>query len=368
VIEVVDTGLVYRNPRPELRSRHTWHPTLVRFDDGEWLCTYDIAEADVSLDYRTYGSRSTDDGKTWTAPVRVMADPPGRPTTHSVRIARISDGPNEVVAFGGINYRDDPEGHVINVPTLGYSEMFLITLRSHDRGRTWEPFRRIDPPLEGPAFEICHSIVELRDGRWLAPTSTWMGWNGEAPNGMNAILLVSPDKGRTWPTYITEFDRWDEAKIHWEQSVIQLRDGRLLAVAWVVDRDTGEVDATPYTISEDGRTFGVKGLTGFRGQTTKLVELPDGRILAAYRRNDQPGLWATVARIEGTRWVNESTGPLWQGAESGMTGERSRGEELAQLKFGFPQMVVRPDGDVMLVFWCEEDCIKNIRWLRVRVS
>jgi hypothetical protein len=31
-------------------------------------------------------------------------------------------------------------------------------------------------------------------------------------------------------------------------------------------------------------------------------------------------------------------------------------------------MVVRPDGDVMLVFWCEEDCIKNIRWLRLRIS
>ena len=48
--------------------------------------------------------------------------------------------------------------------------------------------------------------------------------------------------------------------------------------------------------------------------------------------------------------------------------QQSRGEELAQLKFGFPQMVVRPDGDVMLVFWCQEECIKNIRWLRIRVS
>lgn len=368
MIQVVDSGLVYRNPRPELRSRHTWHPTIVRFDDGEWLCTFDIAEADVSHDYRTYKSRSTDDGRTWSAPERVFADPPGRPTTHSVRISRISDGPDELVAFGGLNYRDDPEGHLINVPSLGYVEMDLITLRSHDRGRTWEGPTRIDPPLVGPAFEVCHAIVELADGRWIAPTSTWMGWHGDAPNGMNAIYLVSHDKGRTWPEYVTEFDRWAENKIHWEQSVIQLRDGRLLSVAWVVDKDTGEVDATPYAISPDGRSFPVKGNTGFRGQTTKLVELPDGRILAAYRRDDQPGLWATTARIEGDRWVNEETGPLWQGAESGMTGEGSRGEELAQLKFGFPQMVVRPDGDIMLVFWCQEDCIKNIRWLRIRVS
>ena len=45
-----------------------------------------------------------------------------------------------------------------------------------------------------------------------------------------------------------------------------------------------------------------------------------------------------------------------------------KAEELAQLKFGFPQMVLEPDGAVFLVFWCEEDCIKNIRWLRIRTS
>lgn len=264
MIEVVDSGLVYRNPRPELRSRHTWHPTIVRFDDGEWLCTFDIAEADVALDYRTYKSRSTDDGRTWSAPERVFADPPGRPTTHSVRISRISDGPDEVVAFGGLNYRDDPEGHVINVPSIGYVEMDLVTLRSHDRGRTWEGPTKVQPPLVGPAFEVCHAIVELQDGRWIAPTSTWMGWNGDAPNGMNAIFLVSRDKGHTWPEYVVEFDRWAENKIHWEQSVIQLRDGRILSVAWVVDKDTGEVDATPYALSPDGR--------GFRSRATPASE------------------------------------------------------------------------------------------------
>ena len=48
MITVRDTGLVYRNPRPELHSKHTWHPTIVRFDDGEWLVTFDIAAADVA--------------------------------------------------------------------------------------------------------------------------------------------------------------------------------------------------------------------------------------------------------------------------------------------------------------------------------
>ncbi|TMG25247.1 MAG: exo-alpha-sialidase [Chloroflexi bacterium] len=365
MLEVLASGLVYRNPRPELRPVHTWHPTIVRFEDGELLCTFDLASADVALDYRTYASRSLDDGTTWTSPVRVLADSGNRASVHSVRISRVSDG--SVVAFGGRMFRDDPDRGLINVPTLGYTEMELITLRSRDRGRSWEGPVRIDPPLVGPAFEICHAIVELRDGRWLGPTSTWMGWDGAAPNGMNAILLVSHDQGSSWPEYIVEFDRWAEHVLHWEQSVVQLRDGRLLAVAWAVSLDTNRAEPTPYALSEDGREFTVRGFTGFRGQTTKIIELPDGRIFSAYRRDDVPGLWATVARLDGDRWVNQETIPLWQGASSGMSGTADPGHELLQLKFGFPQMVVMPDGQLFLVFWCEEDCIKNIRWLRIAV-
>ena len=365
MIQVHETGLVYRNPRPELRSAHTWHPTIVRFDDGELLCTFDIASADVALDYRTYASRSTDRGATWSAPVRVMPDPPGRATTHTIRIARVSDG--SVVGFGGLMYRDDPEKSVVNVPGLGYAEMRLLLIRSRDRGHTWGEPEFIEPPLVGPAFEICHPLVEVRDGRWLGPTSTWMGWDGDAPNGMNAILLVSEDQGRTWSSSITEFDRWDEHVLHWEQGFVELRDGRWLAAAWAVKLDDYHTQPTPYAISCDRQTFDVHGLTGFFGQTTKLIELPDGRILAAYRRHDEPGLWATTAQLDGDRWVNLETTPLWVGAPSGMTGETNPGDELAQLKFGFPQMSMEPEGTVFLVFWCQEDCIKNIRWLRIAV-
>ena len=217
----------------------------------------------------------------------------------------MSDG--SVVAMGGLMYRDDPEKSVVNVPSLGYTEMELILTRSQDRGHTWSPIERIEPPLEGPAFEVCHSITELRDGRWVWPCSTWMGWDGDAPNGMNAILLVSEDQGRTWPTYITEFDRWAEHIIHWEQHFLELADGRWLTVTWVVDLDTGKTLPTPYAISHDKGATWKRDLTGFLAQTTKTIELPDGRILAVYRRNDEPGLWATTARVDGDTWTNEET-------------------------------------------------------------
>ncbi len=203
----------------------------MRFDDGEMLVTFDIAEADVALDYRTYATHSTDGGGDVVGAGRGSSPtrPAARRRSRSGR-SRMADG--SVVAMGALMYRDDPEKSVVNVPTLGYTEMELILTRSQDRGHTWSPIERVEPPLEGPAFEVCHSIVELRDGRWVWPCSTWMGWDGDAPNGMNAILLVSEDQGRTWPSYITEFDRWAEGIIHWEQHFLELRgrplaDGRL---------------------------------------------------------------------------------------------------------------------------------------------
>jgi hypothetical protein len=261
----------------------------------------------------------------------------------------------------------------------------------------------IQPPLVGPSFEICHSILELPDGRWLAPMGTWKGWNGEAPNGMKAIALVSRDQGRTWPEYLDVMDEWREKVIHFEQSMTRLPDGRLLAVAWAYHEPSGKSRPTPCAISGkqfeaasvrsrrpeeaelpiEGRptnppphvvgytvetNFSPPRPTGLRGQTAKIICLPDGRILCLYRRDDKPGLWANLSRIEGDEWINLAETSLWQGARSGMTGQASGADELGGLKFGFLQMVLLPNGEVFAVFWCCEDCINNIRWLRIRIS
>ncbi len=366
MITCAATGLVYRNPKPHLRAVHAWHPSLVLWEDGELVISFDLGQAVESLDYRTYLSRSQDGGQTWQLPIPILDDKIGRCATHSVRISRVADG--TLVAFGGRYYRDDPEEGLVNRSNLGYAPMDLLLLRSPNRGRTWEPPQTLVPPLIGPSFEICHAILELPDGRWLAPTATWKGWDGQAPNGMKAIALVSYDQGRTWPEYLTVLDGSVQGIIHWEQSLLRLMDGRLLAVAWAFDERSGRSRPTPYALSADGRTFAPPGETGLRGQTAKLLQLRDGRILCLYRRDDQPGLWANLARVEGEKWVNLDEAPLWQGAGSGMTGRAAAGEELSALRFGYPSLVQLPAGEVLAVFWCREDCVYQIRWLRIHVG
>lgn len=369
MIQLVRAGLIYRNPQPHLRSRQAFFPSLVNLGAGELLCTFDIGEAVEALDCRTYCARSLDGGRTWALQGPLFEHPAERPSSSSLRTSLTPDG--TLVAAGSRAYRGSPEQGLVNRENLGYARMDLILLRSRDRGRTWSPPETVEPPLVGPAFETCHHIVARGGGRWLWPTSTWRGWDGSLPNGERAVVLISDDAGRSWPRYGTSFGGDGSGLIHWEQSVLELADGRLLALAWAFDPAAGRTLPTPYSLSTDGgETFGPPRPTGLNGQTCKGLALRDGRILCLYRRESPAGLWANLSRLEGGEWVNLAELPLWgtRLQDSGMTGRCSAGEELSSLKFGYPSMLELEEGHVLAAFWCVEDCTSNIRWMSLKVD
>jgi len=365
MLKLIEDGIVYRNPKPHLRAVHAWHPSIVRLADGRLLCAFDLGEAVESLDYRTFLAESHDDGRTWSAPRRLIHDDAPR-TTHTMRLARTRNG--ELVGFGARFHRDDPEEGLTNRANMGFVRMDLVLSRSGDGGVTWSPPVNVQPPLAGPAFEPCHAIVELRDGRWLAPTQTWRGWDGEEPNGMKAIALVSDDRGATWPRYIDILDGRADRVIHFEQSVVQVADGRLLATAWAFHEPTQQTRPTPYTICADGEHFGAPRPTGLHAQTAKLLALADGRVLCVYRGDAEPGLWAELVEIRGDEWVNLSRVPVLCGFDPTGAASASASDQLATLRVGFPQMLQLPDGDVLVVFWCCRDTVYEIRWSRLRAA
>ena len=372
MIEIRGTGHIYRNPKPHLRARHAWHPTLVVIDQNELIAAFDIGEAVESLDYRTYISRSHDGGQTWDAPVPMFPDNliqhPTRHTTHIGRPRRMSDG--ELVAFIARFYRDDPEQGIWNPDTTGLAEMDLMVARSTDDGWTWQELQQISPPLVGQPFEVCHTIVELADGRWLAPVSCLRCWDGAAPNGLKVIAMVSADQGVTWSTYIDILDDSANGIVHFEQSVVQLADERLLAVGWAFDERSGKTKAVNYAVSQDGKTFSTPPRpTGLSGETSKLLALPDGRVVCVYRGIDPPGLCGTIVQLDGEEWRHDEPQILWQGdSPTRMFGEATATDELRSLKLGCPNLALLPDGDVLVAFWCHEDEVYNIRWIRLSVN
>jgi hypothetical protein len=338
---------------------------LSLLSNSEFLATFDIGQAVESFDYHTVVARSIDRGETWEFEGPLLKDLPPS-TTHSVRTSRSADG--SIIGFGGF-YRRTFEEDLVNRQTFGLVPVDLFTVSSTDGGRTWTSPRMVEPALIGPSWEICHSIVETSDGRWIAPTSTWRSWDGNDYPGDRAVALISDNRGESWPKYGITFDGRHNQLSYLEQSLVNLDDESLLAVSWVYDQKTGLTQPSVYSTSRDGgATFTEPRHTGFDAQTCKVLRLLDGRLLCVYRRNDRAGLWATLSRLEEGKWVNLSEAPLWQGAESGMKGILNSADELSGLQFGHPSIRQISASEVLILFWCQERCLTNIRWIKLRLD
>jgi hypothetical protein len=368
-IEVIDTGYVFRNLKPHLRSLQAAFPSVVLLPDGELLCAFGIGSAFESVDAHTVLARSRDGGSSWELQGPLLEEQPQRPSSSNLRVSRMPDG--ELVAAGARWDRSHADEGLVNPATLGFVPTELILLRSRDAGRTWTGPYDVLPPLAGPSFEVCHALVALPDGRWLWPTSTWRGWDGDAPNGMKAIALVSHDGGATWPGYVDVMDGAARGIVYWEQKLVRFEDSRLLAVCWAHELDAGRDLPVCWAISSDGRSFSAPAPIPLAGQTTTPLPLGGDRVLLVYRRTDRAGLWAVLSRFDGSRWQHDAEALLWGAAATSARSSADGAtiaEEMSALRFGLPHLTRLPGQAVLVTFWCVEDCVSVIRWVMLRVA
>lgn len=364
----IRSGIIYRNPKPHVFSRQAYFPSVVLMDNGEMLSSLVIGEAFESVNLNTYTVRSNDLGESWSQPLPLLLQNKREFCSYVARLTYLPSG--EVVAIVVQYHREShPDEGLANPENIGFVPTDLLIVRSYDYGNTWEKPKAIVPPLIGPSFEACSAITILNDGRWLWATSTWRGWDGYCPNGMKMVCLVSSDQGKTWPDYIDVMNGSLKRIIYWESKIVELSNGTLVAVAWAYDEEHGIDLPNSYSLSYDGaKTWLDPTSTGINGQTISLIELPDRRLLTVYRRTDKPGLWATISRIEGDRWVNETDYSLWGGQEMSLMGRTDNiVQDFNDLKFGAPFISLLPNNTIYIAFWCYEKMVSNIRWLKFTI-
>lgn len=369
-LKISATGLVYRNPVPHLRSQHAFFPTVVQLDSGSLVVGFDRGSAFEGIDVRSYCSRSSDGGSTWSPPALIFEpDEQNHLVSTTCRIGKI--GPRELLAWGCLFDRTLVDEGLGNPVTNGFCRTDFVTLRSCDEGHTWEAPVAVELPTDWRHFETCAAGFPYGDQRLLVATSPWPAWDGAAsPWGHDGLAFASNDMGHTWTEIVRVFRNGDLPFTAYEQAYTQLTDNRLLAVCWTYDREQKQSRRNRIAFSADGINFSEPKEIPLDGETCRLLALSDNRVLAVYRRVDRPGLWAQLAAIEGDEWTPIADYPLWTGGAA--YGETLSGEsnlaQMSTLRFGCPALVRLHDGDVMVVFWCFEDCVSVIRWIRLELT
>lgn len=362
----IETGILFQNPSPHVKSIHAYFPSIVVADNGHMLATVVLGEAFESVDMHTRLFRSADSGKTWTDEGRIYSNTDGRLISDYSRISKLPNG-ELLILMMLADRTDHPEEGLANPETLGFVPTTFAVFRSNDHGYSWSQPDMINSPLGSIPLELCSPIIPLSDGRCLISTSPWKNWDGTASAGKRMIALVSHDLGKTWPEYMDVMKDPKQEIQYWESKIIEISDDRLLGVAWAHDLSRNTDLPNSFVLSYDGgKNWTTPESTGLLGQTLTPFLLDDGRILSVYRRMDQPGLWMNLSKIKNDQWINESEKPLWGQDAGGLTGNSTNMiHAFNVLKFGAPSVTKLPDGKIFIAFWAVENCVSVIRWFKL---
>lgn len=350
--------VLFRNPKPHVRSIQAYFPSVVAFDAQHLGATVVLGEAFESPNLHLAYFESKDAGHSWTRKSTVTEPSPDFTSSSTGRLNLLPNGTLSVIVTR--HERSSYDEGLTEGASIAMLPMQVEQYYSADDGATWQGPEVIVPPISGTSFEICSGFTFLQDGTYLWPTSTWPVAGTEVRvDGFRTGAFVSQDQGRTWNHWMPVFP--NDRYIYWESKIIPLPDQRLLAVSWVHDLEAGKDLPNHYAIGNaDGSVWTEPKSMGTLGQTLSSVVLPDGRILSVYRRVDQPGLWAAISALEGDALVIQEQAILWGAAAGASSDPEKIRQHFATLKFGAPAIIRLPNDDIFIAFWAVVDGVSQI--------
>ncbi len=260
-----------------------YFPVLIRLDNGDLFAAVRGGDAHVGPRGRLDWVRSADKGKTWTRGLLADAEMDDRnPAVGQLRSGTL------VVGYT-IDRSYEPSGKRV-MPLVRDS---LWTVRSTDRGKTWEkPVKSPVPVADG--VSPYGKMVELADGTLLMSAYHERGPKLEHET---ALVYRSRDGGKTWGDSTVIADHFNET------SLTPLPDGRLLAVARAHQGQYLAVTAS----SDRGRTWPpVRRITGDNEHPADVIVLKDGRLLLVFGERNRPfGVRAMFSSNLGKDWGPE---------------------------------------------------------------
>lgn len=219
-----------------------------------------------------YTARSTDGGKTWSAPERIDGWP--------LRVAGVWDNPVEMpggalvmAVYGALD-----SGHGVGT----YHDPARATLLwSDDQGLNWYAYGTIAYDPSGLRQFYEPSIARTRDGRLVSLSRERLGVFGNNPPGGYLFFSESEDGGATWSPY-RRTDVWG-----YPADLVTLKDGSILNV-YGHRKDPMSVKVV---VSEDGRKWREENasvLYSAPNYDTRNLSASKGAIDTGYRHVGYP--------------------------------------------------------------------------------
>ncbi len=259
-----------------------YFPRMAGLPNGDLVAFFKTGAAHIGKSGRASMSRSTDGGKTWSAPRTVFDIPNADDGVDANGLTR-----NGHLLVAAVSYTWNGERY-----TFDGWKADTYFLESSDQGKTWsKPVKVNIAPFQW-AYPF-GQIQEESDGTLLMTC-----YGGSLPfrkdDETTTFVVRSKDGGRTWG------DVTSISKGYNELSTIRRKDGSLLAVmrsrigahlSTTVTKDQGRTWSKPVNITEDQEHPG------------DLLRLPSGDLLLTFGQRNKPyGVQAMISRDDGATW------------------------------------------------------------------
>ncbi len=307
-----------------------YFPVAIPLKNGDVLAVIRGGAPHVGVKGRLDLIRSTDKGKTWSAPWTAVDEPYD---DRNPAMGQLKDG-TIILAYAILSGYDESGlrlkgGRSDRV----FDGVYLIF--SKDNGKTWsKPVR--DPAIYNFYANKGHispygKIIQLPNGDVLMAVY----FEFFDARGNQSYIFRSKDGGKSWGEPVLLGEHFNET------GIVALKDGRLLAA--MRSEKGGHIAITEST--DQGKTWSKPNqLTADNEHPADLIQLRDGRVLMVYgQRNAPRGVHAMVSP-DGRTWDKSKRIVLSDSAPNG--------------DCGYPSSVEVGNGKVVTVYYQVDD-LKN---------